>query len=151
MPSYATILVVEDDPRLCSIVRRFLLTDGYAVLTAGSGEAALDLLDGLLGDADLVVTDATLGRPPVPANGVTVVSDLRLGGMHGCALGAEIARRWPAIRLLFISGYDAPELSAAHPCPPDLPLLMKPFTMEALLARVRATLEAPPWVPGEKP
>lgn len=45
MDERATVLVVDDDSDIVALMRDFLEADGYAVLTAGDGAAALDLLD----------------------------------------------------------------------------------------------------------
>ncbi len=45
MDERATVLVVDDDPDIVALMRDFLEAEGYAVLTAGDGAAALDLLD----------------------------------------------------------------------------------------------------------
>ena len=45
MSERATVLVVDDDPDIVALMRDFLEAEGYAVLTAGDGEAALELID----------------------------------------------------------------------------------------------------------
>jgi hypothetical protein len=70
---------------------------------------------------------------------------LALGDSYpdGCTLGQAILRRWPGIRLLFLSGYDRADMVA--PCPPDLPLLQKPMHSQMFLARVAEVLMADPY------
>ncbi len=128
----ATILLVDDEPVLLELFARDLVDAGYRALTAGSAETALGLLDELLGDADLVI------------------ADIRLPSMHGCALGRAIVRRWPHIRLLFISGYVMADLIRRGECPQNIPTLAKPFTPDLLKARIADTLARPPWAPPEE-
>src|SRR5262249_57804159 len=66
------VLLVEDEPAVQLLERRVLEGGRYRVLTAGSGEEALVLLDKELGRIDLLVTDVVMpgmtGRdlPPQP-------------------------------------------------------------------------------------
>lgn len=54
-----TILVVDDDPKICGALSRLLNKDGYEVLVANSGEDALKLLAQRA--ADVVLLDHTMG------------------------------------------------------------------------------------------
>ena len=70
-----------------------------------------------------------------------VVSDIVMHGMSGTRLVEEIQSRWPAMKLLFVSGYSQgvalnPESSARK-----VPLLGKPFTPVRLEAMVRNILD----------
>lgn len=125
-----TVLVVEDEPRLLSIVERSLTARGYTVLGVKSGAEALALaadetrvIDGLL--TDLVTPDLD---------------------------GREVARRLMAIRprlaVVYMSGYiDGP--LAGRALVEGARLLEKPFD-EAALARVlREALEARAPEPGQ--
>jgi DNA-binding response OmpR family regulator len=68
----ATVLVVEDEPKLRGLVRAYLERDGLAVLSTGSGAEAISLA--AQGDPDLVVLDLRL--PDVP--GEEVAREIRL-------------------------------------------------------------------------
>jgi DNA-binding response OmpR family regulator len=68
----ATVLVVEDEPKLRSLVRAYLERDGLGVLSTGSGAEAISLA--AQGDPDLVVLDLRL--PDVP--GEEVAREIRL-------------------------------------------------------------------------
>jgi DNA-binding response OmpR family regulator len=116
-----TILVVEDDERLRAMLRRTLAAHGYRVLEAGAP-----------GEARAVVAH----RPP-PA---LLVTDVILPEGNGVDLARELARRWPHVPVVFISGYAGDHLSALEPLPPGARFLPKPFTPEALLAEVREAL-----------
>ena len=62
----ATLLLVDDEPSILSALRRLFRPQGYRVLSAEGGQAALDLLQGET--VDLVVHAADGGREvPVPS------------------------------------------------------------------------------------
>ncbi len=83
-----TLLVVDDEERILSAVRRSLRREGYEILTAETPEQALRLLD----------------ERPVDA----ILSDLRMPGMSGVQLLAQAAERRPAAaRLLFTGMADS--------------------------------------------
>jgi DNA-binding NtrC family response regulator len=67
-----------------------------------------------------------------------VVSDVAMPRMGGIELPTLIRRQWPVIPVPLISGYAGP--STGYPGP----FLAKPFTPDALIASVKALLEAPP-------
>jgi DNA-binding response OmpR family regulator len=79
------ILIVDDDPDICDLLRSMLLREGFLVRTAGDGASALELIK--WNDFDLMITD--IGLPP-PMDGVETVRRAR-----ECR---------PALRSLFISG-----------------------------------------------
>ena len=112
-----TVLLVEDDAMLRTILAEALAQDGYAVLTAEDGEQALAIASTLAGQLDLVVTDVLL---PV---------------MDGLELAAHLACLKPPPAVLFISGI------ATHRDVPA-PVLTKPFGPTAFLKQV-ARLKTP--------
>jgi CheY-like chemotaxis protein/nitrogen-specific signal transduction histidine kinase len=117
----ACVMVVEDNDALRELVVETLRDAGYRVIEAHDGRAALSLF-------------ARQNPPPD-----LVVSDVMMPKLDGFALSAEILARTPATRILLMSGY------AGAGAPVDAggePLLVKPFTPDALLARVRILLDA---------
>ena len=80
-----TLLFVDDEANILSSLRRLFRPHGYRILTAEGGEAALALL--ATESVDLVV------------------SDMRMPGMSGAALLAEIRQRWPDITRILLTGY----------------------------------------------
>jgi signal transduction histidine kinase/CheY-like chemotaxis protein len=120
------VLVVDDDEQTRHEIAALLERAGYQVLAAADGENALrdvDAYDGLL---DLAVID------------------LRMPGMDGPQLAASLLERDPDVKLLFISGHDSEELQARGLLDRDASFLAKPFTAEALLLRIQASLRSPP-------
>jgi CheY-like chemotaxis protein len=132
-PKAAPILVVEDWPGLGSLMVRHLLEAGYSeaehVFTA---------------DAAMIWLMAHWQRPRAVAP--LVVMDLSLSPRdswgNGCLAGLEVVRRWPATRILFVSGYD---LAEVPDCPPGAPYARKPLMREEFVAVVADVLARPPW------
>jgi CheY-like chemotaxis protein len=120
-----TVLVVEDDPLVREITARALRSGGYRVLVAGGGTEALEVAARLEGALDLLV------------------SDVVMPGMDGRTLADELRRRRTGLRVLFASGYTQDVISHHGVLDAGVELLAKPFTAGALLARVRAVLDAP--------
>ncbi len=87
---------------------------GYEVATAASGEEALPILAG-----DRAVE--------------MVISDVRMPGMSGTELSEQIARRWPEVIVVLISGTHMPSAALGR-------FLRKPFHMSELAELVRAEL-----------
>jgi CheY-like chemotaxis protein len=115
-----TILVVDDVDTVLKATTRVLELEGYRVLTARDGIEALEVLQ----------------RSPVHA----VVSDLRMPRMDGDALAAEVTARWPAIGMVFMTGYSESALRKDLPGP----LLQKPFDVADILGALRRVLRHPP-------
>src|SRR5687768_16614629 len=57
-----TVLVIEDDADVRSVIRRSLEDEGYVVLEAADGESGLDLIGAYAGPLDVVLTDLVLPR-----------------------------------------------------------------------------------------
>jgi two-component system, OmpR family, response regulator MprA len=115
----ATVLVVDDDDRLVSSVRRVLAYEGYRVLTATSGPEGLQL-----------------ARDEAPD---LIILDVMLPGIDGL----EIARRVQAgggVPVLMLSARDRIEDKVAGLEAGADDYLVKPFAVEELLARVKARL-----------
>jgi len=119
-----TILLVEDESGVRSFARIVLARHGYHVLDAESSEQALALLAGHDGALHLLLTD------------------VMLPGIDGGQLARRLVRRWPDLRVLFMSGYLDPAVEQALPF--GYELLEKPFTAHTLLSRVREALGLSP-------
>lgn len=113
-----TILVVDDEDLLLNMAETILSTYGYRVLTANSGQAALDLLSEWGSPIELLVTD------------------LVMPSMSGRELIEQVQRLSPTTRILRTSGYGWP------PGSDNEPYLAKPYTSRELLLKVRETLAA---------
>ena len=111
------LLLVEDELEVRRFAARVLEGLGYRVAAVGDAASALDLLvhDG---DFDLMLSDIELP-----------------GGKDGVELARDVARHWPGIRLLMMSGYPDRVLQADGAFLEATGLLSKPFD-KAMLARV---------------
>ncbi len=118
-----SVLVVEDEAVVRSLVRRLLEQQGYTVYQAPNGRAALDFLAGNPGAVHLVLTD--------------IVMPL----MNGLALGEEIRRKYPALPVLYMSGYSGDDMAQRGLTLSGAPFLQKPLTREALAAAVRDRID----------
>jgi PAS domain S-box-containing protein len=117
----ATVLVVEDEPVVRAVAARSLERGGFRVLQASDGGAALALVD-RNGPPDLVLTD------------------LMMPEMGGGELARRLRERWPALPILFMSGYSVGELLRQGALDSGREIIQKPFTPDALVRAVAAAL-----------
>ncbi|HMM97137.1 response regulator [Phycicoccus sp.] len=125
----ARLLVVDDEPRIVRLLTRILVSEGYDVETASTGEEAL--LTAAAVDVDLVVLD------------------LLLPGIDGHAVLRELLRRDARARVLVLSALGDEEARAQCLAEGAVDYVAKPFAVADLLARVAAQLadvptDAPP-------
>jgi len=80
-----TLLMVDDEARILTALRRTLRREGYELLTAGTAAEAIRVLE----------------ERPVDL----ILSDQKMPGMSGLALLAEVARRQPTVARLLITGW----------------------------------------------
>ncbi len=119
-----TLLVADDEPLVLSLTRSILSRYGYQVIPAADGREALELCANLEAAIDLLLTDVVMPR------------------MNGPELAQSVKEMNEGVRCIFMSGYDPDHLQnhGAHKLGCDF--LKKPFTSEALLRKVRETLDA---------
>jgi CheY-like chemotaxis protein len=115
-----SILLVEDDDKVASLVTEMFLELGYRVTRVASAQAALGALADDR-DIDLVFSDVMM---PGPLNGID--------------LAREMKRQRPEIAVLLTSGYAGSSMQAAEA--ESLRVLSKPYQLEALGDAVRAAL-----------
>jgi two-component system response regulator MprA len=124
------VLVVDDDPKILSLLRRGLSFDGYAVDTAVDGEAALA---------------AARDRPPD-----VVVLDVMLPGVDGLEVCRRLRLGDAALPILMLTAKDRiPDRVAGLDAGAD-DYLVKPFDFDELLARLRALLRRVRPLEGEQ-
>jgi PAS domain S-box-containing protein len=116
-----SVLVVEDEEAVRSLIRTALEYSGYRVMLAGDGVEALKLIASNSGPLDVVITD------------------LAMPGMNGAELAAKVRERLPDIEILYISGY-AEDMRPAGKIE-ESAFLQKPFTPQALSRKVRELLD----------
>jgi len=128
--SGAKILVVDDDLQIRRVMRKMLVAQGYAVSDARSGEEALEMLR--RGRHDLVLLD--LAMPG-------------MGGLEACR---AIRAGWDlAIVILSVRDMEKDKIGALDAGADDY--VTKPFSMQELLARIRAGLRRSPLAPEAAP
>jgi PAS domain S-box-containing protein len=115
------LLVVDDEPAVRRIVVQLLRRAGYEVFDADGPEAALSLLEGRGASIDLLITD------------------MLLAGRSGRSLAAEVQQRWPALAVLFMSGYPQ-GADLGESLKPEEHFLHKPFTANAMITAVEQAL-----------
>ncbi|MFO0582515.1 MAG: PAS domain S-box protein [Anaeromyxobacter sp.] len=120
-----TVLLVEDDELVRTVAVRTLARAGYRVLVAAGGAEAMAVAQRHAGPIDLVVADVVLQ------------------GAAGPKVAAALSALRPELRVMYVSGHEHEQLARRGVLAPDVPFLAKPFSAEALVARVRASLDAP--------
>lgn len=118
----ATILFVEDDQSLRRVAGRVLRAQGYRVLEADHGLAALQIID-QEGVPDLLITDLVMPS----MTGLELVRRLEEGDE-------------PLPSILLTSGYSPDFLEGPKAGPLKYPFLEKPWTLETLTTQVRSML-----------
>jgi CheY-like chemotaxis protein len=113
-----TVLVVEDEPIVRSVLLEMLEDQGYRTLEAVDGPSGLHIL-GLDDRIDLLVTD--VGLP----------------GMNGRELGDQARELRPGLKILFITGYAENAAMARGFLQPGMDMITKPFDVEKFLQRVK--------------
>jgi CheY-like chemotaxis protein len=122
-PGRETVLVVDDDEGSRKMLTRYLQKHGYTLLTASDGQQALEIL-ARTDKVDLIVSDSVMPR------------------LSGRELLDAVSKQRPDMPFLFCSGFPAGAISADVLESPHRALLVKPFSEEALLDKVRQLLEA---------
>ncbi|MGO9241005.1 MAG: ATP-binding protein [Bryobacteraceae bacterium] len=117
-----TILIVEDQTEVRTLVSGVLQQWGYVTLEASGAEESLAVLKCHPGPVELMITDVVMP------------------GMSGVRLAEEAKRVRPETKVLFMSGYTHSEIDHQGLLREGVAFIQKPFTPEALAAKVRAVL-----------
>ena len=118
-----TILLVEDEEGMRSIVTLVLERHGYTVIAAASGREAQEILR---------------TRGPEIA---LVLTDLIMPEMNGCELAESLLKEKPELKILLMSGYSDAAAAGGRPSAEAWAFLPKPFTPGSLACKVRAVLD----------
>ncbi len=121
-----TILLVEDETNLRRLARQYLETQGYKILEAEDGAAALQIVEGHKKPIDMLLTDVVMP------------------GMNGRELAVAITSERPDIRVLYMSGYTENAIGHNGTLFAGVNLLQKPFSLPALKDKVREVLDSEP-------
>jgi len=122
---HRTVLVVEDEDAVRRITCRVLERLGYTVVAAADGDEALAIVARGGPVIDLLVTDLLMPR------------------MNGRELAGQLAATFPALRVLFVSGYTDEAIGQHGMLRPGTGFLQKPFSIESLGEAVKRVLHDP--------
>lgn len=122
LTGHETVLLVEDEANLRDLIDQVLGAQGYKVLVANSGEAAIQMANRHHGPIHLLVTDIVMPK------------------MGGRRLAEELALKRPEMKVMFMSGYTNNALLHNESLPQDAIFVQKPFTPDVLLRKVRDSL-----------
>jgi len=115
------VLVVDDEPSVCRLLREHLTTQGFSCQSASSGKEALELLAG--GTFDVII------------------SDLRMPGMSGLELLEEAHKKCPHLAFLIGTGVDEVRVGVQAMKQGAADYLLKPFQLDAVVASLQRALE----------
>jgi len=118
------VLLVEDEAPVRKLVHQVLRDAGYSVQQAASGPEALKLAASQTEPIELLITDVVMPQ------------------MSGRELAQELTKRFPQLKVLFVSGYTGDAVMERGMLDPGAAFLQKPFNSEALLRKVQEILQA---------
>jgi PAS domain S-box-containing protein len=118
-----TILLVEDETVVRQLVAEILEASGFAVLQAGDGPSALELLRRHSGEVQLLVTDVVMP------------------GMSGPEVAQAVVSMRPGTEVLYTSGYTDSAIGHHGVLEPGIAFLQKPFSADELTRKVRGILD----------
>jgi signal transduction histidine kinase len=117
-----TVLVVEDETALREVARSMLVRLGYTVLVAANANEAVRLFEHN-GSIDVLLTDVVMP------------------GASGPELTRQLVERYPALKVIYMSGYTEDAIVDHGVLHPGVALLHKPFTSDTLGRKVREALD----------
>lgn len=119
-----TVLLIEDDGELRSLIEKILQRKGFVVVTAAHGPAGIEAAEEYVGSIDVVL------------------SDVVMPGMTIANLYEQLKELCPATRFVFMSGHSKEEMIRRGVPATHTDFVEKPFSNAGLAAKVREVLEA---------
>ncbi len=119
-PLKGSVLLVDDDPAVAKVLGALLVQAGLTVHTARSGAEALQLLR----------------QKPIDV----VVSDVRMPGMSGLELLAEVTRSGPEVPIILMTAHGTVPMAVEAMKAGAADFILKPFDREEILFTVRKAL-----------
>ena len=116
-----TILFVEDEEPVRKLVGQIMKQNGYQVLEADNGAAALKIWEEKSSQIDLLVTDMVMP-----------------GGISGRDLGKQLLKAKPGLGVVYTSGYDTQRRGQDPASLPGVRFVPKPYASSDLLRSIRA-------------
>jgi PAS domain S-box-containing protein len=126
-PGTETVLLVEDEANLRYLARQFLEKQGYRVVEAADGAAAMQIAVAHEGVIHLLLTDVIMP------------------GMNGRELAQRISEIRPNVKVLYMSGYTENVIGSNGTLDAGVRLLQKPFSLRDLKSKVREVLDSTPF------
>jgi DNA-binding response OmpR family regulator len=114
------LLIVDDEMPILNLVTRILATDNYEISSANSGETAAELIQ----QAEFPGVDL-------------LVTDLMMPGMNGRQLADLVRQRWPAARVLYVTGFADTLFTGLQELGDGESFVEKPFGTDGLLEATR--------------
>ena len=121
-----TILVVDDEPAVRTLVSRILTANGFEVVEAANGKEAERVARQFSGSISVLLTD------------------IRIPGINGTGLAAYLLSVYPGLKVVYMSGMVDDAFIRRSSAEPDLYFVAKPFRTAELLKTIR---KVAPWVP----
>jgi two-component system cell cycle response regulator CpdR len=118
----ARILLAEDEESVRLLVARALIQDGHEVVATADGAEALDVLQREGGRFDLLLTD------------------IKMPVMDGLALALAVARDFPALPIVLMTGYADQRERASGLESLIVDVIAKPFTLAEIKFSIAAAL-----------
>jgi len=119
-----SILLVEDEEHIRETIKNILMSQGYQVYTASSGEDALEVSGNLDKPVDLLITD------------------LVMPGIGGKLLGRKMHKRWKDMHILYMSGSSSRACENEEMNYDSIPYLQKPFGIKKLTKTIRSIFDS---------
>jgi DNA-binding response OmpR family regulator len=118
-----TILLVDDEPHVRSMVRDILELSGYNIIEAGDADEAFAVEAAYAEPIDLLLTDIVMP------------------GLTGAELARRLVPRRPRMKVLYMSAFTLVDIQNQRiELDPGVPILAKPFGVDALTRKVRELL-----------
>ncbi len=118
-----TILLVEDDAEVRTMVRRILLQQGYHILEAPDGAEAVRVAGGHPAQIHLLLTDVVMAQ------------------MSGRELATALTHARPDMKVLYMSGYTDNAAIQIGELEPGMQFIQKPFRPDSLIRKIREVLD----------
>jgi DNA-binding NtrC family response regulator len=118
----ATVLLVEDDDRVRELAREILRRNGLTVIEASSPAEAIEISKRPSFSFDLLLTDVVMPE------------------MSGPELAEKLAKEWPRLNVLFMTGYVDESVFPSDRRRMARALIQKPLSEDSLMQSVRAVL-----------
>jgi len=119
-----SILLVEDQARVCNVITIMLKSLGYQITAVNSGEEALTVISAGKNKYDLLLSDVILPK------------------MNGITLAEKVQKMMPTVKILLMSGYPREELLQEFTINDNIQIVDKPFTKEIIARHIRKILTA---------